>query len=177
MKEVKNKEKKELKVKDDNDLEFKKIEEALKKQKTLSKENENRINRVIFHNIAIANIIMIYFIFLILGFKSLSLEKYIVDLQVFSGVTLGISILVFEKAYKKDSTEYAIHGIETLFLAVASLTSIYIISKYEEKFVVIMLSLCYLFAIYYVAKSIIVYKTMKQKLLKKQNDVSNISKK
>ena len=100
-----------------------------------------------------------------------------IDLQVFSGVTLGIAIIIFEKAYKNDSSEYAIHGIETLFLAIVTLISIYVLSKYEEKFVAIIAFVCYMFAIYYVGKSIVIYLKMRQKALKRTNDIRKIAKK
>lgn len=152
------------------------IGEEIKKQTTISKEKKNKINKTIFHNIAIANIVMLYFIFLILGYQTISPEKFMIDLQVFSAITIGIAIIIFEKAYNKDSSEYAIHGIETLFLAIVTLISIYVFSKYQEKFTNIMIIICYLFAIYYVAKSIIIYLKMKSKALKRTNDIHKIVK-
>lgn len=160
-----------------NPSKLEKIEEEIKKQTTISEEKKNKINKTIFHNIAIANIVMLYFIFLILGYQTISPEKFIIDLQVFSIITIAVAIIIFEKAYKKDSSEYAIHGIETLFLAIATLISIYIFSKYQNKFTNIMIIICYLFAIYYVAKSIIIYLKMKSKALKRTNDIHKIVKK
>lgn len=160
-----------------NPEKLEKIEEEIKKQTTISEEKKNKINKTIFHNIAIANIVMLYFIFLILGYQTILPEKIMIDLQVFSIITIGIAIIIFEKAYKKDSSEYAIHGIETLFLAIVTLISIYIFSKYQNKFTNIMIIICYLFAIYYVAKSIIIYLKMKSKALKRTNDIHKIVKK
>lgn len=152
------------------------IEEEIKKQTTISEEKKNKMNRIIFHNIAIANIIMLYFIFLILGYKTISSETFMIDLQVFSIITIGITIIIFEKAYKKDSTEYAMHGIETLALSVATLLSTYAYARYQEKFIYIMLTTCYIFAIYFVAKSIIIYLKMKSKALKRTKDIRKIAK-
>ena len=159
-----------------NPAKMEKIEEEIKKQTTISDERKNKINKSIFHNIAIANVIMLYFIFIVLGYQTITPDKFIIDLQVFSVITMGISIIVFEKAYKKDSTEYAIHGIESLFLSIVTLISIYVFSKYREKFADIMINVCYLFAIYYVAKSIIIYLKMKTKALERTSDIRKIVK-
>ena len=152
------------------------IEKEIKKQTTISDEKKNKINKAIFHNIAIANIVMLYFIFLVLGYQSIPQDKFMIDLQVFSIITLGITIFVFEKAYKNDSTEYAIHGIEALFLSIVTLISIYLFSKYVERFANIMVLICYLFDIYFVGKSIVVYLKMKKKALKRTNDIRKIAK-
>lgn len=160
-----------------NPEKLEKIEEEIKKQTTISDEKKNKITKNIFHNIAIANIVMIYFIFLILGYQTLAKETFMIDLQVFSGIAIGLTIVIFEKAYKKDSGEYAIHGIETMFIAIVTLISTYIFSKYEEKFAAIMLTICYLFDIYFVAKSIIIYLKMKSEALKRTNDIHKIVKK
>lgn len=159
-----------------NPAKMEKIEEEIKKQTTISDERKNKINKSIFHNIAIANVIMLYFIFIVLGYQTITPDKFIIDLQVFSVITMGIAIIVFEKAYKKDSTEYAIHGIESLFLSIVTLISIYVFSKYREKFADIMIIVCYLFAIYYVAKSIIIYLKMKTKALERTSDIRKIVK-
>ena len=159
-----------------NPAKMEKIEEEIKKQTTISDERKNKINKSIFHNIAISNVIMLYFIFIVLGYQTITPDKFIIDLQVFSVITMGISIIVFEKAYKKDSTEYAIHGIESLFLSIVTLISIYVFSKYREKFADIMIIVCYLFAIYYVAKSIIIYLKMKTKALERTSDIRKIVK-
>ena len=155
---------------------LKEVSEEIKKQTTISDERKNKINKSIFHNIAIANVIMLYFIFIVLGYQTITPDKFVIDLQVFSVITMGISIIVFEKAYKKDSTEYAIHGIESLFLSIVTLISIYVFSKYREKFADIMIIVCYLFAIYYVAKSIIIYLKMKTKALERTSDIRKIVK-
>lgn len=160
-----------------NPEKLEKIEEEIKKQTTIPEEKKNKMNKIIFHNIAIANVVMLYFIFLILGYQSILPETFIVDLQVFSVITIGIAILIFEKAYKKDNSEYAIHGIETLFLAIVTLISIYVYAKYQDKFTSIMLVVCYVFAIYYVAKSIIIYLKMRTKALKRASDIHKIAKK
>ncbi len=44
-------------------------------------------------------------------------EVYNVDLKVFSFIILVIAILLFERAYKKDSGKLCAFGIETLFFS------------------------------------------------------------
>lgn len=180
-KEVKSKENK-LAINEKSNTEIididklEKIENEIKKQKTISDKKMNDINKIVFHNVSIANIVMLYFIFLILAVKFILPETFIIYLQVFSVIMIGITIIVFEKAYKKDSAEYTIHGIEALTLSITTLLSIYIFARYERKFIYIMLTICYLFAIYYVAKSIIIYVRMKKRALKRTKDIHKIVK-
>ena len=49
---------------------------------------------------------------MILGFINIKEEVYNVDLKVFSFITLIIAILLFERAYKKDSGKLCAFGIE-----------------------------------------------------------------
>ena len=100
---------------------------------------------------------MVYFIFLNLGQMNIKTDIYQTDLKVFSITSLLISIVLFEKAYKKDSGEIAIYGIETLILAIITLTLIYINLMFSSRYVFIVNSISCIFAIYYLIKSVIIY--------------------
>jgi len=150
------------------------IGEEIKKQTTIPEEKKKKINKKIFTNIFIAIIVVLYFIFLNLGFHNLKPEVCLKDLQVFSMLTIGITIIIFEKAYKKDSGELTIYGIETLMLAICTLMTIYIGGNYKEKFTYIINSISMLFASYYVGKSIIIYRKMTKKALKRASDIDKI---
>ena len=88
---------------------------------------------------------------------------FIVDLKVFAVSLLAVAIGVFEYAYKKDSGKIAIYGIETLVLAFCMLGLIYLDIMWNSKFVIMVILLTYIIAIYYTAKSIIVYQKMRKK--------------
>lgn len=175
--EKKEKNKKALVVQKDIEIDqtkLEKIEEEIKKQTTISKEKKQKINKKIFTNILIAIIVVLYFIFLNLGFHNLKPSVFLQDLQVFSILTIGLTIVIFEKAYKKDSGELTIYGIEVLVLAICTLMTIKIGANYKEKFTSILNSISMLFAIYYVGKSIVIYHKMTKKALKKVSDIRKI---
>ena len=144
----------------------KEIEEAvgkeIKKKKKLPSEEIIKINSRVFQNICLAVVIMLYLNFIILGFINIEKSVFITDLKVFSMAILLVSIGVFEYAYKKDSGRYTINGIEVLMLSFITMILIYINIMWEGKFVYISAFFTYVFAIYYVAKSIIIYKKMKK---------------
>lgn len=151
-----------------------KIEEEIKKQTTIPEEKKKKINKIIFKNIIIAIVIVLYFIFINLGFYNLESVKFLKDLQVFTITTIGITIIIFEIAYKKDSSELAIHGIESLAVSICTLMTIYIGGYHHSKFSYIINIIAMLFAIYYVAKSIVIYIKLRKKALKRVSDIDKI---
>lgn len=173
----KEKNKVELNKKQDiNKNQLEKIEEEIKKQTTISEEKKNKINKMIFKNLIIAVIIVLYFVFINLGFYNLDPSKYLKDLQVFSMLSITITIIIFEKAYKKDSLDITIYGIEALAFSICTLMTIYIGINYHNKYTYIINIIAMLFAIYYIIKSIIIYIKMKKKALKKVSDIHKIVK-
>ena len=89
-----------------------KIEEEIKKQTTIPEEKKDKINKRVFQNIMIAIGIVIYFTFINLGFYNIAPAKFLIDVQAFSMLSIGITIVIYEVAYKKDSGKLAIYGIE-----------------------------------------------------------------
>ena len=105
----------------------------------------------------VAIAIMIYFIFLILGFYNIEFSVYQTDLKVFAMCILFLAILLLEKAYKESSSRLAIFGIETMVIAIITLALIYINIMFSTKYINIILVISYILAIYYIVKSIIIY--------------------
>lgn len=151
-----------------------KIEKEIKKQTTIPDEKKIKMNKRVFKNIMIAIVIVLYFTFINLGYYNIEPLKFLVDLQVFSILTIGITIILFEIAYKKDSGEITIYGIESLMLSICTLLTIYIGTYYKSKFSYIINTISMLFAIYYVGKSIVIYTKMKRKALKRASDIEKI---
>ena len=174
------KKEKELVVKKDisiDDEKLEKIQKEINKQTKLSKDEKKKINKKIFQNIVMAIGIVVYFIFINLGFNNIEESTYLTDLKVFGAVTIGITIILFEKAYKKDSGELTIYGIEMLIIAICTLLTNYIYKFYYSKYIYIITSIAMLFAVYYVGKSIVIYVKMKNKALKKASDIHKIVRK
>ena len=138
------------------------VGKTLKENKKIPKDQQNKINSIIFKDICIANIIMFYFIFIILGFLNIENNIFIIDLKVFSLSLLLLGIGIIECAYKKDNGKYAICGIEILILAIVTIFSIYINFEWKGEFVYIITTISYAFAIYYVIKAIIKYLKMRK---------------
>lgn len=160
-----------------NNEKLEKIEQEIKKQKTISVEKRKKINKVIFKNVIIAILVVLYFLFVNLGYANLELEKYLVDLKVFSIVFIMTTIVLFEIAYKKDSGEITIFGIESLALSIVTLLGTYYSIVYTKKYPYIVNCVSILFALYYIIKSTVIYLKMKKKAIYASGDIHKIVKK
>lgn len=139
------------------------VKKDLKSKNKLPKEQEKKLSSVVFENLCVAIAFMLYLFFVILGFINIKEDVYVVDLKVFSFILLAIAILLFERAYKKDSGKLCAYGIETLFLAIATMSFLYVNIEIKNMFLPIVAIISLLFAIYYVAKSIYLYTKSKKK--------------
>lgn len=166
---VEKKEKNTLTKKEQKELET--IEKEIKSKQIQSQGKMSTIYGNVFKNILYAIIVILYFVLIIMGCKSIKSDIFITDLKVFSMTLIITTICVFEKAYKKDSGKLAITGIEFLVLSICTLLSIRIYTIFNSKFVSSITSFALLFAIYYVAKAIKVYIQEKKQLNKEVNDI------
>lgn len=127
-------------------------------------------------NLSRALCIIIYFIILFFAYTRMNLDRLAQDIQVFSGAFLVLGILALEKAYKKDSGEVAITGIELLVLSIHSLSIMHVITLLKYDFKSYMLISSGIVVIYYVLKVIIIYTKDKKEYLKGLSDISKIVK-
>ncbi len=127
-------------------------------------------------NLSKALCIIIYFIILFFAYTRINLDRLAQDIQVFSGAFLVLGILALEKAYKKDSGEVAITGIELLALSIHSLSIMHMITLLKYDFKSYMLISSGIVVIYYVLKVIIIYTKDKKEYLKGLSDISKIVK-
>ena len=138
-------------------IKFEDIKNFFKKKKTVPKEELKNINKPVFKNILVAVVVIIYCIFLILGFNNIDGDVYQTDLKVFAMCILFLAILLLEKAYKKDSGTLAIYGIEAIIISIITFALIYVNLMFADKYINIVLIISYVLAIYYVLKSIIIF--------------------
>ena len=75
-------------------------EKEIIKKKRLPQEIKDEIYKKVFYNIFFAIGIIIYFMFLNLGFYNIEKNIFIQDAYVFSIVILVLSIILFEKSYR-----------------------------------------------------------------------------
>ena len=109
-----------------------KIENEINEKTKLPKNIKDKIKKDVFTNIVIAAIIIIYFIFIVLGSSGSIKNVRTTDLNIFSILFLGTAIVLFEVAYKKDSGSLAVYGIESLVVATFTLFLPYIIFELDE---------------------------------------------
>lgn len=166
--------KKEEKNKDTN---LDKAKQEIEEKKRIPKEELDKIHTRIFKNLVIAIVIMFYFYFINLGYINIQGNILTTDLKVFSMGILVLAIILFEYSYKKDDGIICIHGIEVLVLAIVTLFFISIYTMYTEKFNLIVATHSFIFASYYVAKSIAIQNKMKKQYYKSINDITEIVKK
>ena len=153
------------------------IKEIHEKRKRVPKEISQEIAKKIFKNIIKAIFVIVYFMILNLAYVKIQENRLLEDLKVFAGIFLVVGLINLEYAYKKDSGTIAISGIELLFLSMhtLSITHICVFLKYDFRFY--LLTSSYIFAIYYVLKSIVIYTKERKKYLENLSDISDIVKK
>jgi len=138
-------------------IQIEEIKETIKQKKVVPKEQVEKINKLLFRNIVIAVCVIIYFTFLNLGHMNIKGDIYVTDLKVFSMCTLLIAIALIENAYKKDSGEIALYGVEMIVLSLLTVSLIYVNLMLSTRYTYIVSAISYIFGIYYLVKSIIIY--------------------
>ena len=136
----------------------------LKENKKAKTDNKvpNEIIKQIFINILIANILMIIFFIIMFLYNEVTFEKLELSIQTFSGIFLLLGLINMEKSYKTDSNAKLIRAIEFFTISIYTLSIMHIIKKYQYDFQIYTAASSYIFAIYYVLKSIIIYTNCKK---------------
>ena len=153
---------------------------AEEKKKTTLKEVFKNINNVVtgdvLANLAYSSIIMLYFMFFNIQYEAVSdiiLTKYI---NISSIIFLGIALLMTELSYKKEDDNILIYALEFLVLAIFTLLIKHIPKLVQCNTQTYILIGSYLFAIYYMLKSTILYTIEKQQQLQQYSDIKEIVK-
>ena len=145
-------------------------------KKKVPKQVSQEILKKIFKNLILAIVVMVYFISCNILYTQLPLEQMETITKVISGVFLLASIIILEFAYKRDSGTLTMTAIELLVLSIHALFIYHIITIYQFDFRTYLLTSSFLFAIYYVLKSTIIYTRARIKYLKSLSDISEIVK-
>ena len=145
-------------------------------KKKVPKQVSQEILKKIFKNLILAIVVMVYFISCNILYTQLPLEQMETITKVISGVFLLASIILFEFAYKRDSGTLTMTAIELLVLSIHALFIYHIITIYQFDFRTYLLASSFLFAIYYVLKSTVIYTRARMKYLKSLSDISEIVK-
>lgn len=145
-------------------------------KKKVPKQVSQEILKKIFKNLILAIVVMVYFISCNILYTQLPLEQMETITKVISGVFLLASIILFEFAYKRDSGTLTMTAIELLVLSIHALFIYHIITIYQFDFRTYLLASSFIFAIYYVLKSTVIYTRARMKYLKSLSDISEIVK-
>ena len=121
--------------------------------------------------------VMVYFIVLNLAYSAMKHERLVGDIKVFAGAFLVVGLIMLEKAYKQDKGTIAIDGLEFIVLSLHSLSIMHIITLFKYDFRYYLLTSSYIFSIYYVFKSIVLYTKGRKDYLSSLSDISEIVKK
>ena len=132
--------------------------------------------KIIRNNILKIIGICFYFFILIFAYQKMNINRLVGDIEVFSGMFLGVGILMLEKAYKEDKGKTAITGIELMVLAIHSLSIMHIITFFKYDFEKYLVVSGIVFGIYYLLKGIVLYTIEKKYELKQLSDISEIVK-
>jgi len=143
------------------------IEGILEERKQLSKKEMLKINERLFFNLAAAVVILVYFLFINYIHHHTPIEGFLRIIQLFCWGYLGITIMLFEVAYHKDSGRIALISVEFLILAIANMMLLYIQAFLPTKLCSISISIAICFAVYYTIKSLVIYIKSKREYLVK----------
>ena len=152
------------------------IQKEISTKIKLPKEEKQNIYIKIFVNLLIALSVLIYFIFLNLGYMRLEKDVFENDLKVFAVILICSTIYFIEKAYKTDRGTYLSYAIELFVLSIITLYMPYVY-YYQNTLaqLIFTTSAVYIF-IYYAIKSIVIYVINKNRYIKGESDVKDIIK-
>ena len=173
-KQEEEKKEEEKKKNEEKKINEEEIAKKIEKSKKMPKEQKHAILKKIGFNMLIAVVIVIYFVFMILGFINIERQTYINDLKVFSLVIIALTIILFEQAYNKNNGKIAVYGIEALVVAIVTLLMLYTAILYQDVFIILVSTIAIVIFAYYVIKSIVILVKERKKWINSISDVKEI---
>lgn len=151
------------------------VEEITIKRK-MTKEVKDKLNKRIFYNCLVAIAIMIYLCAIDIIYIYAKSEIVTIALKVFSMIAIVLTVVIFEISYRKDSGRLAIVGIEWLVFSIIILYIPKIYINLDKKFCIQLTFIPIFCAIYYIAKTIIIYMKTEKHYQNNLSDVKEIRK-
>ncbi len=161
-------------IENKSEINFEHIKNEIESHNKIPLEEIIKIKRKVIPNIIIALSLILFYIFIELGYKNIEAINYILDLKVFSGTFLITSIYLFEKAYKLEEFKKMVFGIEMLIISIFNLSLIYLYYAYSSSFERIVLIFGLTIAVYYFIKSIIIIVKNKKQYFFEKSDIKKI---
>lgn len=155
-------------------METNEVVEKMATKIKIPKEIKEKIYDKLFKNLCIAILVLLYFIFLNLGYIKLDMNEFEADLHIFSGILIIATIVVFEFAYKTNNDAIALNGVELLVISLVTLFMpyIYFHRGILLKFVYSIFSIYML--VYYLVKCTIIYAREIKKYKASLSDIKEI---
>lgn len=149
------------------------VEELATKVK-VPKEVKEGIYDKLFKNVCIAIVVLLYFMFLNMGYIAENIGIFENDLHTFAGILIISTIVVFEIAYRRDSSDIALVGVELLCVSVITLFMpyVYLHRGVLLKFIYSIFSLY--MTVYYLVKCLVIYVIEVKKYRANLSDIKEI---
>lgn len=157
-------------------IEAEKIHKEVSTKIKLPKEERYKIYGKMFINLLLALGVLIYFIFLNVGYLKLDAEVFKSDLKIFAVILLGFTIYFIEKAYKTGRGTYTVHAIELLVLSIITLYMPYVYFYHNKIAQFLFTTSSAYLATYYIIKCICMYVIYKKRYIKQASDVRDLIK-
>ena len=126
-----------------------------KKQKKSSEKKQSKYKELLKNNL-IGIVVIVYFLALIIGKNAINTIEYITDLKVFVIIEAILSIIIIERAYKKDTFSIAIHGLEMLILGGSTVLILDLFNRQNDKLNLVFAILVGVFTLYYLIKLLVI---------------------
>ncbi len=151
------------------------VEEIAKKRK-MTEEVKQQLNKKIFYNCLVAIGIMVYICAIDVVYIYAKQQMISVALKVFAMFLIVLTVGIFEFSYRKESGKMAIIAMELLAFSVIILYIPQIYINLDKLFCQALLFTPIFCAIYYMAKSIIIYIKTEKDYQNSLSDVKEIVK-
>ena len=153
---------------------YESVQQEISTKIRLPKEEKHKIYKKMFYNLLLAIGVLIYFIFLNLGYLKLEADVLKNDLKVFAVILLGFTIYFIEKAYHTSKGTYAAYAVELMILSIITLYMPYVYFYHNKVAQFIFSTSAVYLAIYYMIKCIIMYFLYKKRYINNASDISEI---
>lgn len=148
------------------------LQKRMKERKKTSKNEKISIIKNSFYNLIFAAVFILFLVFCNYGFYNIEKGTMITNINLFSFLFLGVSIMLIETAYKEDKVTKCINGIEALGMGILALVLPYILQMYTDSFKKVISIAGISILVYYFIKSIIVFFINKRQMRIAKDDIS-----
>lgn len=148
-----------------------KVAKEIEEKRKLPKSVKDGIDKTFFYNNLMAIFMMLYFIIINLSYIYLNEGAFERAMKYMAMIMITVTVVLFEFAYRKDNLKIALAGIELLICSLLSVYIPYIFLYTTPLYRKLMMIIPIFLAVYYIAKTIVVYVVRN---LKHKNNLSDV---